>query len=123
MRSFTTGSSIIQFSSMTLKKFFINGFLIIFSVAAFAQNSNDTLNRTDDKGRKQGYWKKLNEDGVLKYEGTFINDTPTGNFIYYFPDGVVKARSTFYDDGKRSQTTTYHHTGKANVGRILFRAG
>ena len=74
--------------------------MITFS--GFTQSSSDTLNRTDEQGLKQGYWIKLDEEGMLKYEGTFKDNNPTGNFIYYYPDGVVRARSTFYDDGKKA---------------------
>ena len=95
-----------------MNKFFLPWIFAMITFSGFTQSSSDTLNRTDEQGLKQGYWIKLDEEGMLKYEGTFKDNNPTGNFIYYYPDGVVRARSSFYDDGKKSVTTTYHHSGK-----------
>jgi antitoxin component YwqK of YwqJK toxin-antitoxin module len=104
---------------MILNKFIIKNLLsLLLSVAvimtieqAYSQQDQDTANRSDEKGLKQGYWKKFDEGGLLKYEGRFIDDKPVGEFVYYYPDETVKARSTFFDDGKGSFTTTFHHTG------------
>ncbi|MCF8369530.1 MAG: hypothetical protein K9G76_10845 [Bacteroidales bacterium] len=88
--------------------------LIIFlfiCIIAFGQDQKDTINNTDDKGLKQGYWKKISESGLLKYEGHFKDDQPIGKFIYYYPDGKTKAIANFSDNGKYSQTTTLHYTG------------
>ncbi len=46
-------------------------FAIITFNSVFTQSSSDTLNRTDEQGLKQGYWVKLDEEGMLKYEGSF----------------------------------------------------
>ena len=56
---------------------------------------NDTINRTDSIGRKQGYWIKKDRDGTLKYEGRFVNDRPTGTFKYYYPEENSKSNYNF----------------------------
>lgn len=83
-------------------------FMVIF---ATGQESNDTVNQLDKKGMKQGYWKKYNESGLLKYEGYFVDDQPDGSFTYYYPDEKVKARSEFSQAGTYVKTTTYHYSG------------
>jgi len=81
---------------------------------------SDTLNRTDDKSLKQGYWIKKSEEGLLMYEGRFINDQPTGRFIYYYPDESRKAVSFFYNGGKCTRTTLFHHNGtKMSEGNYI----
>ena len=86
--------------------------LCFVPVNVISQNAGDSINRTDANGMKQGFWKKYDETGMLKYEGNFIDNNPVGEFIYFYPDGVVKARSRFYERGDRSETTTFHHIGK-----------
>lgn len=79
---------------------------------AFSQQSADTLNKTDKTGKKQGYWKKTDEKGILKYEGYFVNNFPSGEFKYYYDDGKIKAISKYFEKGLRSFTTTYFPNGK-----------
>lgn len=86
-------------------------FLLFMVFFAAGQEARDTINRVDEKGMKQGYWKKYNESGLLKYEGHFVNDNPEGSFIYYYPDEKVKARSEFSHNGTYTKTTTYHYSG------------
>ena len=86
--------------------------LLVLCLPALAQTGRDTLNRVDDEGRKQGYWKKYNEDGMILYEGTFESDIPVGEFTYFYPDGTTKARSAFSVNGRRTHTITYHYSGK-----------
>ncbi|MEI6697223.1 MAG: LytTR family transcriptional regulator DNA-binding domain-containing protein [Bacteroidota bacterium] len=78
----------------------------------FAQQPADTLNKTDNSGKKQGYWKKTDGKGILKYEGHFVNNNPSGEFKYYYEDGKIKAISRFFEKGLRSFTTTYFPNGK-----------
>lgn len=87
-------------------------FFSFFAVPAICQNGNDTINQTNEDGHKTGYWKKTNEEGMLLYEGHFENDVPVGEFTYYYPDGIVKAKTEFFSNGARAMTITYHHSGK-----------
>ncbi len=88
------------------------GFLLISGITFAQTPQNDTINKTDKNGRKQGYWRKKDEKGKLKYEGYFINDKPQGEFKYYYPEGNIKAVSYFYNNGGRSFTKTYYPNGK-----------
>ena len=86
--------------------------IILFSIAGAGQSLNDTINRLDGEGRKQGYWKKHDDSGMILYEGHFNADVPAGEFKYYYPDGKTKAISVFSKNGRYSATTTYHYSGK-----------
>lgn len=96
--------------------------LIASSFIAQGQSVSDTTNQTDDKGRKTGFWKKYNESGMLIYEGNFLLDIPIGDFIYYYPDGEIRAKSIFSDNGTRVATTTFHLNGnKMTEGYYLHK--
>jgi antitoxin component YwqK of YwqJK toxin-antitoxin module len=78
--------------------------------ALIAQNS-DQLNFIDSKGLKQGLWRKTNEQGQLKYEGSFKDGKPVGHFTYYFPGGQKKADTEYSKNGTLARTTLYYELG------------
>jgi antitoxin component YwqK of YwqJK toxin-antitoxin module len=90
-------------------------FFILIAVLPFHGISQETLNKTDAAGRKQGPWIKLDTAGRKVYEGQFRNNIPQGTFRYYFPNGSKKAISVFSEDGKTTITTTYFPSGKKNA--------
>ncbi|NND77120.1 MAG: hypothetical protein HKN39_02945 [Flavobacteriales bacterium] len=74
-------------------------FLLLIAVVS-ADAFSQEFNRIDDKGRKQGPFKKYFESEKSKvfYEGQFKDDIPFGRFTYYHKNGKVKS---FMDhDGK-----------------------
>jgi len=77
---------------------------------AFIANSQQ-INITDSYGKKQGVWKKIDEKGNLKFEGAFVNDVPNGLFTYYHPNKKIKAKSYFFENGKKTQTSLYNKQG------------
>jgi antitoxin component YwqK of YwqJK toxin-antitoxin module len=89
-------------------------FLLIVSGISHLAAQPCKQNCLDSLGRKQGYWKKYVKD-TLKYEGTFVNDIPTGDFIYYYYDGKTKAKTTYSDNGKKAVTVMYFADGKRNA--------
>ena len=78
-------------------------------IAGFVM-AQDTLTRVDKNGKKQGPWKKY-ENGVLVYEGQFVNDVPQGTFKYYYPNGKLKSVSEFVTGVSKVKVTTYHENG------------
>ena len=76
----------------------------------FAQ-ANDQLNYTDSKGLKQGFWRKTNELGQLKYEGNFKDGKPTGHFNYFYTGGQKKAETDYSKNGSLARTILYHEVG------------
>lgn len=71
----------------------------------------DQLNYTDSKGLKQGLWRKTNELGQLKYEGTFKDGKPTGHFTYYYTGGQKKAETDYFKNGDLAKTIIFHEVG------------
>ena len=103
-----------------MKNFLISIVLCAFTLTSIAQQAKDTLNKTDKEGRKQGYWKKKDDKGVLKYEGRFVNDQPTDTFKYYYPEGTIKAISLYSANGKKTHTLTYYPNGnKMSIGNYI----
>ena len=41
-----------------------------------AIGQENRINRVDSIGRKQGQWKKFDEEGHLKYDGSFKDNIP-----------------------------------------------
>ena len=67
----------------------------------------------DEKGRKQGYWKKTDETTKkLIYEGEFKEGVPVGVFKYYYPNDSVRALMTFRNAGKTAFARLFHMNGK-----------
>lgn len=83
--------------------------LLAGSVISVAQPEG--INKTDGKGRKQGYWKKYSGD-TLKYEGHFVNDKPEGEFKYYYPGGKIKTVMLYSDSGRAAYAVAYSPAGK-----------
>ncbi|MGZ3867156.1 MAG: toxin-antitoxin system YwqK family antitoxin [Bacteroidia bacterium] len=71
-------------------------------------------NKTDEKGRKQGYWEKI--DPVSKkiiYKGNFKDDKPQGMFTYYYKDmDSIRTKMEFRQDGKIGYAKLYYMSGK-----------
>jgi antitoxin component YwqK of YwqJK toxin-antitoxin module len=86
-------------------------FLTLFFtwVTAYAQ---DTINKLDAEGKKNGQWIKRDNEGNKIYEGQFIHGTPVGEFKYYYLKGELKAISLLSENGTRSRTTTYFKNGR-----------
>jgi len=85
-------------------------FNLLCSNYLFAQ-ANDQLNYTDSKGLKQGFWRKTNELGQLKYEGNFKDGKPTGHFNYFYTGGQKKAETDYSKNGSLARTILYHEVG------------
>jgi len=85
-------------------------FNLLCSNYLFAQ-ANDQLNYTDSKGLKQGFWRKTNELGQLKYEGNFKDGKPTGHFNYFYSGGQKKAETDYSKNGSLARTILYHEVG------------
>lgn len=91
-----------------IKNIFLSIILATAMISTFAQA--DT-NRVDSKGRKQGLWKKY-EGATLLYEGRFVNDVPTGEFVYYHKNGKLKSRCTFLGGTSKVKTILFDENGK-----------
>lgn len=85
----------------------------LFIVALFLLSVSVNSQTTDDSGKKQGYWRKIDEKtNKLIYEGMFKDNKPQGVFKYYYPFDTVKAIIDFKKDGAYSYAKLFHPTGK-----------
>ena len=94
------------------KAFLLSCFFIIITFGYPQELSGQDVNKVDAQGRKQGNWRSMDEEGILKFEGAFVDNIPVGTFTYYYPDGKVKAISKMQEQGKRSQTKIFHANGR-----------
>jgi len=70
-------------------------------------------NKTDEKGLKQGHWKKTDPTTKkLIYEGNFKDNLPQGLFKYYYPNDSIKSKMLFIQNGKIGYSTLFHPNGK-----------
>jgi antitoxin component YwqK of YwqJK toxin-antitoxin module len=81
--------------------------LLLISSTVLGQNQKDS------KGRKQGEWVKYHENSnVPLYKGQFIDDKPTGKFVYYYPSSKVMAVVNHDHKTGRSESFMYHENKK-----------
>ncbi len=76
---------------MNFNKNVLSLLIILLSCTSFAQlTRSGAKNLIDANGKKQGKWEvKYENSKIIRYSGQFINDEPTGQFIYYYPTGEV----------------------------------
>jgi antitoxin component YwqK of YwqJK toxin-antitoxin module len=92
----------------------VNWLLIILMFVispVIAQPQTVAPDKVDSLGRKQGFWRKYVKD-TLKYEGTFKDDYPTGEFKYYYFDKNIKSVVQYSEKGLKAVTINYHENGK-----------
>ena len=76
-----------------------------------AQEISDERNYTDSGGLKQGFWEVKYPNGNLRYQGSFRNDRPVGEFIRYFPSGSRMAVMNFCESGIMAETILFYQDG------------
>jgi len=74
--------------------------------------SQDTVNQVDREGRKQGTWRKSDQEGFLIYEGQFRDDLPYGKFTYYYQNGKTQTVSEISENGRVARITSWFPNGK-----------
>jgi antitoxin component YwqK of YwqJK toxin-antitoxin module len=84
-------------------------FIMIFMMQD-VNGQKDTVNQVDQKGKKHGYWKKIQND-TLMYEGRFDHGNPTGLFVYYYGNKIIKSTVYYTDSGRDAKTVMYHPNG------------
>jgi antitoxin component YwqK of YwqJK toxin-antitoxin module len=94
-------------------------FLFTFPLLGWSQN--DTINRLDENGRKQGCWIYFGKDrpesgypaeGKIE-EGNYLNDRKTGVWTKYHKDGVtVKIRGEYKNNRPHGWYETFYANGQ-----------
>lgn len=80
-------------------KYLITILITFISFTTIAQE----VNKTDASGKKQGLWKKYHKTGYLRYEGTFKNDKPIGEFFYYYDTGELQVKMKYKGNSSYAQ--------------------
>lgn len=95
--------------------------IVALTIPALGQEFTSThLNKVDEKGRKQGYWRVYDSNGELKFEGEYADGRPVGKFTYFYETGAVKAVVMNQDSGRVSRIRMYHPNGKlAATGKYV----
>ncbi len=78
------------------------------------------LNKTDDQGRRTGYWKVTGAianrgeyaPNALVEEGTYDSGMKVGIWKLYFPNGVLHNRLTYVENRPNGYAIMYHENGK-----------
>ncbi|MFN2422611.1 MAG: toxin-antitoxin system YwqK family antitoxin [Cryomorphaceae bacterium] len=104
----------------------------------------DKVNRFDTQGKKRGPWVRFHPNGVLAYEGRFMNDMKNGIFKTYDKRGdlltlekyrddelvtdseesvILDIRNTYYDDGTVKSTGGYVDGVKEGTHRLYDQEG
>ncbi len=82
--------------------------LFLVVVASVAQS----FNKIDSKGRRQGGWRDVYSNGSIRYQGSFKNDKPVGEFKYFDEEGNLKAINVYDKTGVNTTYTAYSPNGK-----------
>lgn len=107
---------ILQFAAMGL-------LLLLAGNALSAQTGAtvpDTLNRLDERGRRQGWWrlqapiadKPDYAPDKLVEEGRYTDNKRTGTWRRYWPDGQVRSEIVYVEGRPKGKYTTYYMNGK-----------
>jgi antitoxin component YwqK of YwqJK toxin-antitoxin module len=84
--------------------------LFVLSLQSFGQT--DTVNRTDNQGKKTGYWISKDPSGLKVYEGYFREGKPVGRFVRFHANGKTKAEMNYSTDGNRVDAHLFDADGR-----------
>lgn len=87
-------------------------FLFLLCVFTNVTQSQETVNKTDAKGQKQGKWVSRYPGGSLKYEGFFNQNKPIGEWKRYHENGKIKAIMSYRPNSERVFASLFDEEGK-----------
>jgi len=86
--------------------------LFVLCLVSICSLSQEAGNRTDAKGLKQGRWVSRYPSGTLRYEGSFVNDKPVGEWKRYHENGKIKALLSYRAKSDRLFASLFDTDGK-----------
>ncbi len=89
--------------------------ILLFPLIGLAQPDN--INKVDEKGRKQGAWKKSYPSGVVRYTGQFKDDKPIGTFQYFSEFGKKTSEISYKQD---TGFATFFHVNGEVMGKGIY---
>lgn len=94
--------------------------LLAFAMISCLHAWSQQLNSTDQRGLKQGPWKRLYPNGNVMYQGVFRDGHPVGEFKRFNEQGVLVSVMNFSEDGKTADAVIYYPDGKpSSKGKYL----
>jgi antitoxin component YwqK of YwqJK toxin-antitoxin module len=91
--------------------------IIVICLLPFLSFCQETFNKTDSKGMKQGKWTSRYPSGTLKYEGTFDHNKPVGQWKRYHENGKIKALMSYRPNSDKVSASLFDESG------ILYAKG
>ena len=73
--------------------------------------AQETINQTDVNGHKQGHWIGKYPNGTIRYEGSFTNDKPVGEWKRFHENGKIKALLHQFPDSDKSLAELFDSNG------------
>jgi antitoxin component YwqK of YwqJK toxin-antitoxin module len=92
-------------------------FLLLFLISFNFLNAQQTINQTDKNGLKQGRWESKYPDGKKRYEGSFADGKPVGEWTRYHENGKIKAKLFHVPQSEKVKASLYDDEG------ILYAKG
>jgi TonB family protein len=86
------------------------------SAQSFEVVNGDTINRTDEKGRKHGLWKYWDNNLSLAMVCHYNNDNPAGKLIYYQKNRTILELEPL--KGKKEIVWRYFGSGQLVQGKL-----
>jgi len=87
-------------------------FQTVVSSQTFEMYKNDTINKTDLEGLKQGKWVKFNADKtIILEEGVYINNKKEDNWKQYYESGKIKSELTYKNNKADGYAKFYYENG------------
>jgi antitoxin component YwqK of YwqJK toxin-antitoxin module len=93
--------------------------LLILFIPYTVLTAQQAINQTDSNHLKQGKWIGKYPDGVIRYEGVFINDKPIGEWKRFHENGKLKAKLVYLPNSDKVRAELYD-TGGILVSRGNF---
>jgi antitoxin component YwqK of YwqJK toxin-antitoxin module len=79
--------------------------------APCAVEAIDSINRTDEHGKKQGWWQLFYPGGELREEGLYLNSRKEGLWREYSTNGVLKSEITFVNGRPNGPARIFYDNG------------
>lgn len=89
-------------------------------VSAQSPDKTTRLNRTDEAGKRQGYWKitgalssesGFRDDQVVE-EGEYVDNKREGLWLKFYPTGTIRSEITYVNDFPRGPYRIHYPSGK-----------
>jgi len=83
--------------------------LIIFPFTFLCAQS--TINQTNKEGHKQGRWIGKYTNGWIRYEGSFTDDKPVGEWKRFHENGKIKAQMHYFPNTDKALAELFDSNG------------